>query len=104
MLSPTESRVCGAPVGPAPVPRRGVEVLAREAQRPRARNLVFPAQPRAQPLSSVGVDRPIRRADRPRLGLSGRADQLDLDLVADRFGVATQRAERRSVAPCALKP
>jgi hypothetical protein len=79
-------------------PQHLIEILVGEARRPHARHFVFLAQPSTQPLSSVGVEQPIRGADRAKAEVVRPAPQLPVQPTHNLFGIQQPRAAIRDLA------
>ena len=68
-------------------PQRFVEIPIGVARLPIAANLVFPAQPPAEPLYGMGIDRPIGRTDWAEAKVIRPAIQFPVQPSHDKRGI-----------------
>ena len=68
-------------------PQRVVEIPIGVARPPIAANLVFLAQPLAEPLCGMGIDRPIGRTDWTEAKVIRPADQFTVQPSHDKLGI-----------------
>jgi len=73
-------------------PQLSLEVFIRVAHPPLAGNLVFLAQPPAEPLGGMGVDRPIGRTDWTEPKVIRLADQFPVQPSHDKLGIQSGSA------------